>query len=84
MRGALDIDGRARLFLQQRGVNRAIDFPGVRVGSFCQSGSQRFSFSCRRPAIISQLDDRTTATPFASFQGIIALQNGFAESGAGD
>jgi hypothetical protein len=76
------IDGALGYSYNSAGVNRTIDFPGVARGAFANLAANAF-LSRAETGYHFQLDDRTTATPFASFQGIIAGQNGFAESGAG-
>ncbi|MBF0506178.1 MAG: autotransporter outer membrane beta-barrel domain-containing protein [Nitrospirae bacterium] len=80
--GAFYVDAALGYSYNSAGVNRVIEFPGVtRVGSanpvanaFLSSTEAGYHFP---------LNDRTTATPFASFQGIVVRQNGFAEGGAG-
>ena len=64
------------------GATRRIDFPGVSRVAFGNLTDNAF-LSRAEAGYRIRLDDRITATPFASFQGIVAGQNGFTEDGAG-
>ncbi len=76
------IDGALGYSYNSAGVNRSIDFPGVTRAAFANPVANAF-LSRAETGYHFLLDDRTTATPFASFQGIVAGQSSFAEGGAG-
>ena len=76
------VDGAVGYSYNSAGVNRSIVFPGVSRATFGYVADNAF-LSRAEAGYRFQLDDRTTAAPFASFQGIVAGQNGFAEGGAG-
>ena len=75
-------DGALGYSYNSAGVTRGIDFPGVSRVAFGNLTDNAF-LSRAEAGYRIRLDDRTTATPFASFQGIVAGQNGFTEDGAG-
>ncbi len=64
------------------GVNRSIDFPGVARAASGNPIANAF-LSRAEGGYHFRLNDRATATPFVSFQGIVVAQTGFAENGAG-
>ena len=76
------IDGALGYSYNSAGVNRSIDFPGVTRAAFANPAANAL-LSRAETGYRFLLDDRTTATPSASFQGIVAGQNSFAEGGAG-
>ncbi|WP_026606563.1 autotransporter outer membrane beta-barrel domain-containing protein [Methylocapsa acidiphila] len=75
-------DGALGYSYNSAGVNRNIDFPGV---ARAVSGyvAENASLSRAEVGYRLQLDDRATATPFTSFQGIVVRQNSFGEGGGG-
>ena len=75
-------DGALGYSYNSAGVTRGIDFPGVSRVAFGNLTDNAF-LSRAEAGYRIRLDDRTAATPFASFQGIVAGQNGFTEDGAG-
>ncbi|HUI21637.1 MAG TPA: autotransporter outer membrane beta-barrel domain-containing protein [Methylocella sp.] len=76
------IDGALGYSYNSAGVNRSIDFPGVTRAAVANPVANAF-LSNAETGYHFLLDDRTKATPFASFEGIVAEQNSFAEGGAG-
>lgn len=76
------VDGAVGYSYNSAGVNRSINFPGVSRAAFGYVADNAF-LSRAEAGYHFQLDDRTIAAPFASFQGIVVGQTGFAEGGAG-
>ncbi len=75
-------DGALGYSYNSAGVTRGIDFPGVSRVAYGNLVDNAF-LSRAEAGYRIRLNGRTTATPFASFQGIVAGQNGFTEGGAG-
>jgi uncharacterized protein with beta-barrel porin domain len=76
------IDGAVGYAYNNAAVTRSIDFPGLARGALANPAANAF-LSRAEAGYHFQLGDRTTATPFAAFQGVVVGQNGFAEGGAG-
>ena len=80
--GAFYVDAALGYSYNSVGVSRSIDFPGVYRGAFANPVANAF-LSRAEAGYHVPVANSTTATPFASFQGIVVRQPGFAEGGAG-
>lgn len=75
-------DGELGYSHNSSGISRSIVFPGV-VRSASAGVEDHAFLSGVETGFHLQLADRMRATPIASFQGVVVVQNGFAEAGAG-
>ena len=76
------LDGALGYSYNSSGLSRSIVFPGVARNASAGVEDQAF-LSGVETGYHFQLADRMRATPFASFQGVVVVQSGFTEGGAG-
>lgn len=80
--GPFYVDGALGYSYNRFGAGRNIVFPGVTRGASANVYDNVF-LSRLEAGYRLPFSEQISATPFASFQGIVAAQNSFAENGAG-